>query len=252
MVNPKLIIFGTLAIGAAVAAAVTAAWAGYKTAEVVREKKPETKKEAFKETWKYWMPTVGCLGAVIVADTCLIKFGLAAMGALTGTVAVSMANRKKIMEKMKKTMNSEEFKKWKKEFVGDSVKETVKFCDFNIQDTGFGDTICYLECCDIFFRSDPMEVQKAIRNLCYDITQEGHATLLQFITDLNLVLKDFQEVAYSDFGWLYENLDIDEKGMIHDFVSCEMLEGFIPGLPEECYVITTWIDPYFTEFQKAS
>ena len=252
MVNPKLIIFGTLAIGAAVAAAVTAAWAGYKTAEVVQEEKPETKKEAFKKTWKYWMPTVGCLGAVIIADTCLIKFGLAAMGALTGTVAVSMANRKKIMEKMKKTMNSEEFKKWKKEFVGDSVKETVKFLDFNVQDTGYGDTICYLECCDIFFRSDPMEVQKAIQNLCYEITKEGCASLLQFITDLNLTLKDFQEVAYSDFGWLYENLDIDEKGVIHDFVTCEMLEGFIPGLPEQCYVITTWIDPYFTEMQKAS
>ena len=133
MVNPKLIIFGTLAIGAAVAAAVTAAWAGYKTAEVVREKKPETKKEAFKETWKYWMPTVGCLGAAIVSNVCLIKFGFAAMGALTGTVAVSMANRKKIMEKMKKTMNSEEFKKWKKEF------ETVNIDNPN-------DSNCFEDC----------------------------------------------------------------------------------------------------------
>ena len=247
MVNPKLIIFGTLAIGAAVAAAVTAAWAGYKTAEVVREKKPETKKEAFKETWKYWMPTVGCLGAAIVADTCLIKFGLAAMGALTGTVAVSMANRKKIMEKMKKTMNSEEFKKWKKEFVGDSVKETVKFCDFNIQDTGFGDTVCYLECVGIFFRSSPMEVQKAIQNLCFDIRHYGYGTLNQFITDLNLTLNDFQEVAFKDFGWVQDYMEVDEEGNMADFITCEMLEGFVPNLPEPCYVITTWIDPYYTE-----
>lgn len=248
MVNPKLIIFGTLAIGAAVAAAVSAAWAGYKTAEVVREKKPETKKEAFKETWKYWMPTVGCLGAAIVADVCLIKFGLAAASAIAGVVSVSMANRKKIMEKMKKTMNSEEFKKWKKEFVGDSVKETVKFCDYNVEDTGYGDTICYLECIQKFFRSDPMEVQKAIKNIEYDIKHNEKTKFTQFIKDLNITITDWQNYAYDDFGWYKEDLDDGQT----DFITCEMVEGFVPGLPDPCYVITIWIDPYIIEERECA
>ena len=248
MVNPKLIIFGTLAIGAAVAAAVTAAWAGYKTAEVVREKKPETKKEAFKETWKYWMPTVGCLGVAIVADVCLIKFGLAAASAIAGVVSVSMANRKKIMEKMKKSMNSEEFKKWKKEFVGESAKETVKFCDYNVEDTGYGDTICYLECIQKFFRSDPMEVQKAIKNIEYDVKHNEKTKFTQFIKDLNITITDWQNYAYDDFGWYKEDLDDGQT----DFITCEMVEGFVPGLPDPCYVITIWIDPYIIEERECA
>lgn len=241
MVNPKLIIFGTLAIGAAVAAAVTAAWAGYKTAEVVREKKPETKKETFKETWKYWMPTAGCLGAAIVADVCLIKFGLAAASAIAGVVSVSMANRKKIMEKMKKTMNSEEFKKWKKEFVGETVKERYVVKELNIQDTGYGDTLCYFEIIDKWFRSNPMEVQKALNEFKYSVGHNDVTSFLQLIEWLHLEVREFEEYCYKDLGWFQDRSILDDAS---NYNECEMVEGFAPGFPEETYVITTWYAPY--------
>lgn len=247
MFNPKLFILGSIAIGSAIAAAVCASWAGYKTAEVIQEKKPETKKEIFKETWKYWVPTGVALTAAIVADIAIVKFGVATMAALTSAITYTTVNRKKIFEKVKSTMNSKEFAEFKKEFSKEKVKEVVKVRDYNVEDTGYGEQVCYLECIDKFFRSDPMEVQKAIKELQWRLKKDDKASFTKFVKDLHITLNDFEEMAYSAFGWFKEDLG-DINDTFNDFfIGCEMTEGYIPGLPDSCYVITCWIDPYYIE-----
>lgn len=239
MINPKLIIFGTIAIGAAVAAAVTAAWAGYKTAEVVKEKDIKTKKETVKETWKYWVPTGVSLATAVISDVCLIRFGVVTAAAVTGALSFSAMNRKKVMDKVKSMMDSKEFKEFKK----DVTKDRVRQVDFAVQDTGYGKTICYLDCIDKYFLSDPMEVQKAIQTLKWELKNHDKASLVTFIEDLHISLRDFERMAYQDFGWFGEDVDDDK----FDFVECEMTEGWIPGRPDECYIITCYCEPYYIE-----
>lgn len=239
MINPKLVIFGTIAIGAAVAAAVSAAWAGYKTAEVVKEKDIKTKKEAFKATWKYWIPTGVSLAFSVVSDICLIHFGMITAAAVTGAISITAANRKKVMDKVKSMMDTKEFKEFKK----DLTKEKMHQVDFAVQDTGYGKTICYLDCIDKYFLSDPMEVQKAIQSLKWEIKNHDKASFLKFVEDLHISLREFERMAYEDFGWFAEDIDNDK----FDFIECEMTEGWIPGRPDECYIITCYCEPYFIE-----
>ena len=243
MVNAKLVIFGVTAIGAAVAAAVCAAWAGYKTAEKVKEKDLKTKTETVKETWKYWVPTGAALCVAIVSDICLFRFGLGMIAATGSALTYTMVNRKKLFDKVKKGMDSKEFKEFKKEFTKETVKETVNFRDFNVQHTGYGETLCYFENIDKFFYSSPMEVQRAIANLRYSMKDDKKVRLLDFVDDLHIKMKDFEKFAYDDLGWFAE--DIDDSTF--DFVDCEMTEGYVPGLPDPCYIITAWCEPYFIE-----
>lgn len=239
MINPKLVIFGVAAIGAAVAAAVTAAWAGYKTAEVVKEKDLKTKTETVKETWKYWIPTGVSLGVAIISDICLIHFGLVTAAAVTGAISITAANRKKVMDKVKSMMNTKEFKEFKKDLTKDKMKQV----DFAVQDTGYGKTLCYLDCIDKYFLSDPMEVQKAIQTLKWELKNNDVARFLTFVSDLHITLRDFEQMAYDDFGWFAEDVDNDK----FDFIECEMTEGWIPGRPDECYIITCYCEPYYIE-----
>lgn len=244
MVNPKLVIFGALAVGAAVGAAVAAAWAGYKTAEIVREKEIKTKKETVKETWKYWMPSVACLGVAIVSDVCLFKFGMGAAAALSGVVAYCSANRRTIEKKLKSFMDSKEFKEFKKDVTKETVKEVYKFSDIAVDDTGYGKTLCYFKNINKYIRSDPMEVQKAISNLKWGLTHGNKEYLfLDFCDDLHIGLHDFERMAYDDMGWV--GADIDDEEGVDNLITCDMTEGWIPNCSEACYIIEAWIEPYF-------
>lgn len=252
MVNPKLVVFGVLAIGAAVATAVTAAWAGYKTAEKVQnapeDKKPKTKTETVKETWKYWVPSAVCLTVAIVSDVCLFKFGAGAAAALSSVVGTAYMNRKKINEKLKKVMDSKEFKEFKKDMTKESVKERFEVKEFNVQETNYGDTLCYFELIDKWFRSSPMEIQRALKTFKWNVMHNSETTLLSLIDDLHIQLKDFEKYAYKDLGW-FQDLDIGDD---FDYIDCEMLEGFVPGFPEETYVITTWYEPIVIEAREVA
>ena len=170
MKNKKLAIFGALAIGGIVLTAVTTAWGTAKAVRKIDEVKPETKKEAAKLVWKYYIPAGLSIGLTIISDVCFYRIGLKEIAVLTSSVTYLTANKSKLEKKLKEVVGEEKFEEIKKEIREEiqtetlprMVKSSEKEWFPTIEETGYGDTLI----CDHFsgriFRSDPIQVQKSI------------------------------------------------------------------------------------------
>ena len=177
MKNKKLVIAGAIAIGGVILTAVTTAWGTYKSAKVIEEEKPETKKEAVKLVWKYYIPAGVAVSATIISDICFYKIGMRELAALTASVTYLTSNRDKLEKKLKEVVGEEKYneikKEIKKELVEEKAKE-VKKTDktngtathkrFPAEETGYGDQLFLDGWSGRFFRSSIEEVIKGINS----------------------------------------------------------------------------------------
>ena len=183
MKNKKLIFFGALAIGGLIATAVTTTWGSFKAAKKIREEKPETKKEAVKLVWKYYIPAGVALGTTIIADVCFYRIGVKEFAALTASVSYLTANRTKLEKKLKAVVGEEKFDEIKKDIQKEIIVEKAereeaaekkdnrikgpKNCTCRTklvaEETGYGDTLFLDGWSGRFFRSSLEEVLAGIQ-----------------------------------------------------------------------------------------
>lgn len=175
MRNKKLIIFGAIAIGGVIATAATTAWGTFKASKVLEEEKPETKKEAVKLIWKYYIPAGIAVSATIISDICFYRIGLKELAALTASVTYLTSNRDKLEKKLKEVVGEEKYKEIKKEITKELFDEekakqsNVKPSKnmpvhhrFAAEETGYGDTLFLDGWSGRFFRSSIEEVLSGI------------------------------------------------------------------------------------------
>lgn len=174
MRNKKLMIAGALAIGGILLTAATTAWGTYKATKVIEEKKPETKKEAVKLVWKYYIPAGVAIGVTIISDVCFYKIGMKELAALTASVTYLTSNRDKLEKKLKEVVGEEKYNEIKKEIkselIAEKAKETKKTENttahkrFPAEETGYGDQLFLDGWSGRFFRSSIEEVIKGINS----------------------------------------------------------------------------------------
>lgn len=167
MKNKKLAIFGALAIGGIVLTAVTTAWGTAKAVRKIDEVKPETKKEAAKLVWKYYIPAGLSVGLTIISDVCFYRIGLKEIAVLTSSVTYLTANRDKLEKKLKETVGEEKFNEAKEQIRNELVTEfapkKTEHKRFPAEETGYGDTLFLDGWSGRFFRSNLNEVLDGIR-----------------------------------------------------------------------------------------
>lgn len=176
MKNKKLVVAGALAIGGVILTAVSTAWGTYKAAKILEEEKPETKKEAVKLVWKYYIPAGVAVGVTIISDVCFYKIGMKELAALTASVTYLTSNRDKLERKLKEVVGEEKYKEIKKEIkkelIAEKAKETKKTGKVNTsghkrfaaEETGYGDQLFLDSWSGRFFRSNINEVIKGINS----------------------------------------------------------------------------------------
>lgn len=184
MRNKKLMIFGALAIGGLIATAVTTTWGSFKAAKVIQEKQPETKKEAAKLVWKYYIPAGIAVGTTIIADICFYRIGMKEIAALTASVSYLTANRSKLEKKLREAVGEEKYKEIEKDVQKEIISEKIRVEEalkdkkdgriegatthpdstrMVAEETGCGDTLFYDGWSGRFFRSSIEEVLDGIK-----------------------------------------------------------------------------------------
>lgn len=179
MRNKKLMIFGALAIGGLIATAVTTTWGSFKAAKVIQEEKPETKKEAAKLVWKYYIPAGIAVGTTIIADVCFYRIGVKEIAALTASVSYLTANRSKLEKKLKEAVGEEKYEAIEKDVQKEIISEKIRIEEalkdkkdgriegpknhvgrtkMVAEETGYGDTLFLDGWSGRFFRSSIEEV----------------------------------------------------------------------------------------------
>lgn len=251
MKNKKLVIFGALALAGAVATAVAATWAGYKTKEVIARKKPVGKMGTVKAVGKYYIPAGIALGITIISDVAVYRIGMMEIAALTGTVTYLTTNKKQLEQRVKDMVGEEKWNEIKNSLREEQAADEMlgKYGPVDIQDTGYGNTLCQFKCdyFDIWFRSDPTEVKIALDEFQH---RWKNGEYLGFIPDLldmlHIHLKPGMEMLFADWGW--PNCNPDCKGgfgrgsKIH--IDVDVVEGYAPGYPEETMIIELFTPPF--------
>lgn len=184
MRNKKLMIFGCLAVGGIIATAVTTAWGTTKAVRKIDEVKPETKKEAVKLVWKYYIPAGLSIGLTIISDVCFYRIGLKEIAALTTSISCLTANRDRIERKLKEVVGEKKYEEIKKEIRDEMSTEDIPFLVNEaewrptIEETGYGKKLCFDYESGRIFRSDPKQVVNSVdsfnrewehgHSLCYN------------------------------------------------------------------------------------
>lgn len=223
MRNKKLMIFGCLAVGGIIATAVTTAWGTAKAVRKIDEVKPETKKEAAKLVWKYYIPAGLSIGLTIISDVCFYRIGLKEIAALTASVSYVTANRDKIEKKLKETVGEEKYKEIKDEVQKELVAEfapkekeeektdvignpIAKRRKFPAEPTGYGDTLFQDTWSGRFFRSDLFCVSDAIKKF-NEAWVHDHEYLS--LNDLYSRLGITETRLGNEFGWICDDDHFD-------------------------------------------
>lgn len=248
MKNKKLAIFGALAIGGIVLTAVTTAWGTAKAVRKIDEVKPETKKEAAKLVWKYYIPAGLSIGLTIISDVCFYKIGLKEIAVLTSSVTYLTANRDKLEKKLKETVGEEKFNEVKEQVRNELVtefapkKEDKKspFVEgrkrFPAEETGYGDILFQDGWSGRFFRSDLYSVSDAIKKF-NEAWHEGEYLCFNDLYERWGITKSHQGHA---FGWPNNdecfNTKKDIPFTINRVGEEELIEGY-RDIGEDVYVI---------------
>ena len=259
MKNKKLIFFGALAIGGLIATAVTTTWGSFKAAEKIREEKPETKKEAVKLVWKYYIPAGVALGTTIIADVCFYRIGVKEFAALTASVSYLTANRTKLEKKLKAVVGEEKFDEIKKDIQKEIIAEQVakdpgakRFN--NAFETGYGDTLFYDGWGGRFFRSSIEEVLDGIKrfNESYNIqTPENGDKIICCPVSMNDYYS-YMHLPVTGLGqnmgfpanedWIKPGTILIDPDKIYRVTEAELLDA-PRNCGEDIYVIEPSVDP---------
>ena len=251
MRNKKIIVFGILVAAGSIATAVTATWAGYKTKEVLTKKKPKTKVETVKAVWKYYVPAGLSLGLTIISDVCVLRIGLKEIAALTATLSYVTLNKKQLEGRVKEMVGEEKWEEIKNSLREENIADEClgKNGPIDIQETGYGNTLCRFSCdyFDIWFRSDPTEVKRAIEQFEYRWDKNEYLGFIPDLLDeLHIHLKPDLEYLFKDWGWPASSPGccpgFDENCPI--YIDVDVVEGYTPGYPEETMLIDLLTPPY--------
>lgn len=251
MRNKKFIIFGVVVAASAIATAVSASWAGYKTREVILKEKLKTKKEIAKKVWKYYVPAGIALGLTIISDVAVLRIGLKEMAALGATISYLTLNKRKLEERVKDMVGEEKWKEIKNSLREEQVADEAlgKYGPLDIQETGYGNTLCRFSCSyfNIWFRSDPTEVMRAIEEFQHRWANKEYLGFIEDLLDnLHIHVKPELERLFMYWGWPASSPGccpgFDENCPI--FIDTDVVEGYVPGYPEETLLIDLSTDPY--------
>lgn len=247
MKNKKLAIFGALAIGGIVLTAVTTAWGTAKAVRKIDEVKPETKKEAAKLVWKYYIPAGLSVGLTIISDVCFYRIGLKEIAVLTSSVTYLTANRDKLEKKLKEAVGEEKFNEVKEQVRNELVTEFAPkkeekrpFVEgrkrFPAEETGYGDTLFQDGWSGRFFRSDLYSVSDAIKKF-NEAWHDGSYLNYNDLYERWGITKSHQGYA---FGWPHNNDCFDTSKDIPFEINRvgeeELIEGY-RDIGEDVYVI---------------
>lgn len=245
MKNKKLVIFGVLALGGVVATAVLSSWGSFKAAEKIKEVKPVGKVETVKTVWKCYVPAGLALGLTIISNVCAYRIGMKELAAVSGALCYATAKRDAFERKVREVLGNDKVDEIKKE-VNQTDFSKVESC-FEIQETGYGDTLCQFKCdyFDIWFRSDPSEVMRALEEIQTRWANHEYIGFIELLDDLHIHLKPCLEYIFDEYGWpacsdgccpgFSENSTIS--------IETEMVEGYRPGLTEETLIIDLYTPP---------
>lgn len=189
------------------------------------EVKPDAK-DIFCMTWKYYVPpilmtglTIGC---IITSNRILNKRNVA----LAGLYTVSQDALKEYEQKVEETFGKSKAEKVKDDIAGDMLlRHPVD--RYNIQTTGFGNTLCYDPLTDRYFWSDVQMIRKILNDYNYQLRNEFNLSLNEFYEMMNLNTTKLGEIV----GWV-----IDEPPELR-----ECYRGASDGTP--CFVMDFTIDP---------
>ena len=227
MKNKKLMIFGALALAGAVATAVAATWAGYKTKEVIARKKPVGKMGTVKAVGKYYIPAGIALGITIISDVAVYRIGMMEIAALTGTVTYLTTNKKQLEQRVKDMVGEE---KWKE--IKNSLREEQAADEMLGK---YGPV------------SDPTEVKIALDEFQHRWESGEYLGFIPDLLDmLHIHLKPGMEMLFSDWGW--PNCNPDCSGGFGTgskiYIDVDVVEGYAPGYPEETMIIELFTPPF--------
>lgn len=248
MLNKKLIALGFVAIGGTVAIAVASAWAGYKTKEVLDKKKPVGKLNKTKAVAPYYIPVGVALTATIVSDALIFRIGMKEFAAMTATISYLGMNKAKLEEKVKEAVGVDKWREISKSVDVEMAQSDTSFFPIgSIQETGYGNTLCKFHCCffDIWFRSDPAEVQRAIEEFETARDNEMYLGFVELLDLLHIHLTPELEQIFIEWGWPASSEGccpgFDKDSPI--YIDTDMLEGYVPGYPEDTFVIDLLTPP---------
>lgn len=242
MLNKKLIALGFVAISGTVAIAVASAWAGYKTKEVLDKKKPVGKLNKAKAVAKYYIPAGVALTATIVSDALIFRIGMKEFAAMTATISYLGMNKAKLEEKVKEAVGVDKWREISKSVDVEMAQSDTSFFPIgSIQETGYGNTLCKFHCCffDIWFRSDPVEVRRAIEEFETAWDNGEYLGFIELLDMLHIHLTPELERIFIDWGWPASSPgccpEFDKDSPI--YIDTDMLEGYVPGYPEETFLV---------------
>ena len=249
MRNKKLFIFGALAVLGVFGTAAAGVWAGYKSAKKISEVKPKGKLATVKACGKYYIPLGIALGLTVISDAAVYKIGMAEFTALTGTIGYLTLNKDLLEKELKKAVGEEKFKEIKKEINKEIDTQVVKRADgvLDIQETGYGDTLCRLDCdfCKVWFRSSPEEVQKAIDEIETRWQMGEYIGFTEILDSFHVKIKDSLHWLLEEYGYPHASPgccpEFNENS--HISIDTDIVEGYVPGLPEETLLIDILTPP---------
>lgn len=214
--------------------------------ELNSEPEPLTKKEIVSLVWKNYLPTAASatvtIGCIVMARHVSAK----EIAALTATCGYLVKNRDQWEQKVKE-LAGPRFNEIKKDVNHETAKEVYRTVIPDIQDTGYGNMLCKFttDYFDIWFRSDPMVVQIGLDEFYHRWRNHEYIGLIELLDMLHLTLKPAMELLFSDWGWpacdetccakCNENTNI--------IIDTDLLEGYVPGYPEETFVIDVITSP---------
>lgn len=250
MKNKKLVLFGILAVGGVVATAVLSSWGSFRAAEKLKEVKPVGKVETVKTVWKYYVPAGLALGITIVSDICVYRIGMKELAAVSGALCYATANRDAFEKKVKKVLGDQKVNEIKRE-VNQEMDQRTDFSKLegvlDIQETGYGDTLCRFSCdyFNVWIRSDPSEVIRAIENMKTLWHQGAYISFIEFLDDLHIHLKPEMERLFEEWGWpnCSEGCCPGWSSESEIEVYTEMCTGY-PGVNEDVFLIDLCTPPF--------
>ncbi len=214
--------------------------------ELNAEPEPLKKKEIVSLVWKNYLPTAASATVTIGCIVMARRISTKEIAALTATCGYLVKNRDQWEQKVKE-LAGPKFNEIKKDVHHETAKEVYRTIIPDVQDTGYGDTLCKLttEYFDIWFRSDPMVVQMGLDEFYHRWHNHEYIGLIEFLDMLHLSLKPGMEFLFMDWGWpaCCEEACARCNETTNIIIDTDMTEGYIPGFPEETYIIDVITNP---------
>lgn len=220
--------------------AVSASKATLKANEVVQEmrytsEERPTKKDEFKATFKFYIPTAVVAALTITCIAGSNKISNKRLEALAVAYTLSESRRREYQQKMIEKLGEKKEEKIRKEILQDKLDSNpVEFDDMNVILTGNGNQLCYDEWSGRYFRSSWESLRHAENQINAQILNEMRASVNDFYSFIRIP----QVSSGEDLGW---NSDvISENDM--DTIKLTTMFG---SNNEPCIVVDFEVRPLF-------